>query len=50
MDFHLIVREDEDSVEPFPEGEVSLRQRLLAEHGPAQVQLVVLIRIPKIKK
>jgi len=31
----LIVGEDEDAVEPLPEGEVSLRQRLFAEHRPA---------------
>ena len=30
----LIVGEDEDAVEPLPEGEVSLRQRLFAEHWP----------------
>jgi hypothetical protein len=45
MESNLIVGEDENSVEPLPEGEVSLWQRLLAEHGPAQVQLVVFIRI-----
>ena len=43
---HLTVGEDEDSVEPLPEGEVPLWQRLLAEHLPAQVQLVVFVGIP----
>jgi hypothetical protein len=38
---YLTVGKDEDSVEPLPEGEVPFRQRLLAEHLPAQVQLVV---------
>ena len=42
---HLVVGEDENSVEPLPEGEVSLWQRLLAEHGPTQVQLIVFIRV-----
>ena len=33
-------------IEPLPEGEVSFRQRLLAKHLPAQVQLVVFVGIP----
>ena len=45
LDTHLVVGEDENSVEPLPEGEVSLWQRLLAEHGPTQVQLIVFIRV-----
>ena len=51
VDTHLVVGKDENSVEPLPEGEVSLGQGFLAEHGPAQVELVVLIRISEeIKK
>ena len=45
VDTHLVVGKDENSVEPLPEGEVSLWQRLLAEHGPTQVQLIVFIRV-----
>jgi hypothetical protein len=47
---YLTVGKDEDSVEPLPEGEVPFRQRLLAEHLPAQVQLVIFFWVSENKQ
>ncbi len=40
----MVLGEDEDPVEPLPEGEVAIRQGLLAEEGPAEDEVVVFFR------
>jgi hypothetical protein len=47
---HLITGEYVNLVKPLPKGEISIRERIFAEHRPRDDRVVVLIRIPKINK